>query len=54
MTETARSVEVCRLCGHSMEDNLHGLDQNDVIMVDDELVHSGRCTYCKECRKGAK
>ena len=40
MTETAKSVEVCRDCGHSLENNLHGFDQNDAWLDDqDHLVH---------------
>jgi hypothetical protein len=50
MTETAKSVEVCRDCGHSLENNLHGFDQNDAWLDDqDHLVHSGHCTYCRFC-----
>lgn len=39
----------CELCGHSLEFNEHGFDQNDAVMVGDELIHSGQCTYCKVC-----
>jgi hypothetical protein len=40
----------CSLCGHSFLNNLHGFDQNDAHMEPDgTLVHSGRCTYCREC-----
>jgi hypothetical protein len=41
--------KICTLCGHSLKDNLHGFDQNDAVMDGEELVHSGRCTYCKIC-----
>ena len=41
----------CKLCGHPLKDNDHGFDQCDADVNDNgELVHSGRCTYCKECR----
>jgi len=41
--------ETCELCGHSLENNSHGFDQNDAVMDGDTLVHSGHCTYCREC-----
>jgi hypothetical protein len=40
---------VCALCDHSLVDNLHGFDQNDAWMEGGKLIHSGTCTYCKEC-----
>lgn len=39
----------CNGCGHSLENNMHGFDQNDGWLDGDRLVHSGRCTYCKIC-----
>jgi hypothetical protein len=39
----------CELCGHFLEGNSHGFDQNDAVMDGDVLVHSGHCTYCKVC-----
>lgn len=44
--------EICTLCGHELENNKHGFDQNDAyIDENNELIHSGRCTYCKVCRE---
>ena len=41
----------CKLCGHSTEDNAHGFDQSDADVDEDgNLIHSGSCIYCKECR----
>ena len=41
---------ICPMCQHSLENNLYGLDQNDVWLDDEgKLVHSGCCTYCAEC-----
>lgn len=40
---------ICELCKHSLLNNSHGFDQNDAWMEGDKLVHSGRCSYCKEC-----
>lgn len=37
----------CPYCKHSLKDNSHGVDQNDF----NGMEYSGRCTYCKECRK---
>jgi hypothetical protein len=42
----------CPDCGHSLENNLHGFDQNDAWIEDDKLIHSGHCTYCRECNPG--
>ena len=47
--DAAKRAETCSLCGHSLKDNSHGFDQNDAHMDGDKLVHSGHCTYCKEC-----
>ena len=45
-----KAIMYCSLCGHSLENNQHGLDQNDSELSDKgELRHSGSCTYCKEC-----
>lgn len=41
--------KTCPLCKHTLEDNLHGFDQNDAWMEGEKLVHSGSCTYCKFC-----
>lgn len=46
---TATPAPLCELCHHSLKDNLHGFDQNDADFDGDNLVHSGHCTYCKEC-----
>lgn len=43
------SKKQCPYCKHSMENNLHGLDQNDLEMVEEEAVYVGSCTYCKVC-----
>lgn len=41
---------ICTMCNHSLKDNDHGLDQNDIWMDEKEEVHhTGSCTYCKEC-----
>lgn len=46
---------ICNLCGHSLDGNAHGFDQNDADIDDDgNLFHSGRCTYCKKCREESK
>jgi len=39
----------CPDCRHSLKNNEHGFDQNDADMDGDVLVHSGQCTYCREC-----
>lgn len=46
----------CELCGHSLEDNLHGFDQNDYYWDDiqAQYVHCGSCTYCKACNPALK
>lgn len=41
--------EICGNCKHSMKGNLHGPDQNDMFMAGDELMFTGRCTYCYVC-----
>lgn len=48
------SDQTCPHCKHSLEDNKHGFDQNDAWMDGDELIHSGSCTYCKECNPRLK
>lgn len=40
---------ICISCGHSLDDNNHGFDQNDGYLDGDKLVHSGSCTYCRDC-----
>ncbi len=50
-------LPVCPDCKHLLENNPHGFDQNDGWLEWDsdgepKLIHSGRCTYCKECRAG--
>ena len=37
------TVETCEFCGHSLDHNPHGVDQNDFVYDDltDTLVHSG-------------
>jgi len=43
----------CPDCGHSLEDNNHGPDQNDYdydVQLD-RIFYSGSCTYCKICQK---
>ena len=52
-SNTISSTE-CNACKHSLIDNGHGLDQNDMWMEGDELVFSGHCTYCKECSPALK
>lgn len=46
--------ERCNMCDHWMENNSHGFDQNDGHVEynsdrEPRLIHSGTCTYCKEC-----
>lgn len=42
--------DICSLCQHSMENNIHGFDQNDYYEDEHgEFKHTGSCTYCKEC-----
>lgn len=44
-------IKECLMCKHSLENNMHGFDQNDAYLDENgKLVHSGRCTYCKICR----
>jgi hypothetical protein len=43
------NLQMCPDCGHSLENNKHGFDQNDGCMDGDKLIHSGRCTYCRFC-----
>lgn len=47
---------VCSNCGHSLENNLHGPDQNDFYYdaEKDEYVACGSCTYCRECNPKLK
>ncbi len=42
-------MKVCPDCHHNLKDNDHGFDQNDGWIENNKLVHSGHCTYCKEC-----
>jgi hypothetical protein len=42
-------MSICNLCGHTLVNNSHGFDQNDAHMEGDELIHHGRCTYCRFC-----
>lgn len=43
--------DYCDICGHSLEDNPHGFDQNDgYIDEEGKLILYGTCTYCKVCR----
>jgi hypothetical protein len=45
------SEKICPDCGHSLEDNEHGFDQND-FEYDSEtgkFIYLGSCAYCKEC-----
>lgn len=52
---SAKCEETCRLCGHSLTGNDHGFDQGDAdIDENGDLVHSGKCTYCRECREALK
>ena len=38
--------EKCSYCGHGLEGNSHGVDQNDFNGEE----YRGYCIYCKECR----
>ena len=40
----------CDICHHTLDNNRHGLDQNDGY-IDDEgnLILYGTCTYCGFC-----
>ena len=40
---------VCDGCKHSLVDNDHGPDQNDLHMREDGTVLWVRCTYCRDC-----
>jgi hypothetical protein len=43
-------MENCNLCGHTLENNSHGFDQNDAVMTKDgDCIHLGSCTYCRYC-----
>lgn len=46
----------CEFCGHDLEGNNHGPDQNDYDYDPnlDNFIHSGSCTYCKECNPQLK
>jgi hypothetical protein len=47
---TGTSIEICKMCGHTLTDNIHGFDQNDgYIDSIGDFVHNGTCTYCKIC-----
>lgn len=49
---SAKCEEICEMCDHSLVGNDHGFDQNDAdINENGDLVHSGKCTYCSECRE---
>lgn len=45
----ASAPRLCGLCSHSLLNNEHGFDQNDGYMDGDNLIHGGRCTYCRVC-----
>lgn len=38
-------MEKCEWCGHSLDNNSHGVDQNDFSGT----VYLGKCTYCNQC-----
>ena len=50
--QTEKEKGICGLCGHSLENNIHGFDQNDAHMEGDKLVHHGTRTYCRKCNPG--
>ena len=39
----------CEFCHHSLKNNNHGWDQNDMETINNVQMHSGRCTYCNVC-----
>jgi uncharacterized protein YuzB (UPF0349 family) len=44
------SERFCEMCKHSLKDNNHGFDQNDVYMDENlNVTHFGTCTYCNVC-----
>ena len=46
----------CPDCGHSLDNNLHGIDQNDFI-YDPKIhgyVYCGNCTFCNICNPRLK
>lgn len=47
---------LCPDCKHSLENNLHGFDQNDwtIDETGTKLVYLGSCTYCKICNPRLK
>ena len=49
-------AKTCGFCGHYLENNSHGIDQNDVYYdsTDGDYKHTGSCTYCKECNPRLK
>ena len=44
-------IGTCQSCNHTLQDNQHGLDQDDFGMVGDVYEYLGRCKYCKFCRE---
>lgn len=44
----------CGLCGHSFEENQHGLDQDDLRWDGNIFVHDGYCKYCMVCNPGLR
>jgi hypothetical protein len=43
--------KVCPYCNHSLINNDHGPDQNDMYLDEnDKLHHYSNCTYCLICR----
>ena len=44
-----QDVELCKGCKHSLKDNLHGIDQNDIYEKPDGTLGWDSSIYCKEC-----
>lgn len=54
VSHQAGAAELCPSCKHSLKNNLHGLDQNDIEMDENgEAHHVGSCTYCSVCNPQA-
>lgn len=51
-----KTLKTCPHCNHSLKDNSHGIDQNDMTYDEkiNDYVHCGRCMYCKECNPQLK
>lgn len=48
--QNLNSSSICDSCKHSLENNMHGIDQNDLEMDEKgNCIYLDRCTYCRIC-----